>query len=149
MTYVEWGGKVRTYSSCSIPYFNLFYYSMVDRLALALNSFWWFTHIVPKDLKSSLYDLKPILWVAIWYIEKRRRKKEISNNWFLNRLSNIWTISTIKNCHFLQCNHCFLFIQWKVIIWNIFILGYTRNLFYYTPYFLLKPCDTTKNKIVI
>ena len=31
------------FASCSIPYLNFF---IGDGLALALNSFWWFTHIV-------------------------------------------------------------------------------------------------------
>ena len=29
-------------------------------------------------LKSSLYDPKPILWVAIWCIENRRRKRKLA-----------------------------------------------------------------------
>ena len=36
----------------------------------------------PNLFYKSLYDPKPILWVAIWCIKKRRSKKEISNNWF-------------------------------------------------------------------
>ena len=40
--------------------------------------------------------------VAIWFIKKR--KLAITD--FLNQLSHLLTISAIKNCHFLQCNHC-------------------------------------------
>ena len=36
--------------SCSVPYFNLFLYFIVDGLALALNSLGLFTYIVPQDL---------------------------------------------------------------------------------------------------
>ena len=33
---------------------------------------------------------------------------EIYNRYliFFNELSHLWTILAIKNCHFLQCNHC-------------------------------------------
>ena len=81
-----------------------------DGLALALNSFWWFTYIVSWVVFLFIFCLlkvlgwrtankcpifvaslltwkiitikwtKPILWVAIWYIKKKKKKKEISIN---------------------------------------------------------------------
>ena len=95
------------FAICSIPYFN---FCIGDSLALALNSLRLFTYFVSQVvfyfllLNYLLYHkmTKAILW-AIWCIKRKRKKKEISNNWFKKSTRPI--LNHIKNCHFPQCNH--------------------------------------------
>ena len=42
------------FASCSIPFFNLFLYFIVDSLAWALNSLGFLTYIVLQDLAAVL-----------------------------------------------------------------------------------------------
>ena len=43
--------------------------------------------------------------------QKRRRKKEIISNWFFKSTKPLMNHIVIKNCHFLQCNHCLFLLR--------------------------------------
>ena len=86
------------FASCSIPYLNLFSYFIKS----ILNNYWYWNW---KKGKTRI-----LLCISHNMIhQKKKKKRKLAINDFLNQLSHLWTIQAIKNCHFLQCNHC-LFI---------------------------------------
>ena len=42
-------------------------------------------------------------------MHKKEENRELAITNILNQLGHEWTITAIKNCHFLHCNHCLLY----------------------------------------
>ena len=79
--------------------------------------------------------------------QKKKKKRKLAMTDFLNQLCHFWT--SIKNCHFLQCNHCLfehdrmaghpfppaqpqsplpynIFLSWLLLL-DVFVLGITSS----------------------
>ena len=95
----------------SIPYFNLFFYFIEDGLVLALNRFWWFTHIVSQVVfftSNSRVAQNNLNYFLFWAIFHR------GHVWVFT----LWTCS----CFLLGLEGTFAFYTFPTFWWETFIM---------------------------
>ena len=77
-------------------------------------SFWNGSHAISLKTQEESFtgheiigiNSHPYIMSSSMMHQKKEEKRELAITNILNQLGHEWTIKTIKNCHFLQCNHC-------------------------------------------